>query len=82
MRRGNEGAVMYDFYKAFNRQDHNTQITLLSDMGTPGWLLKLVTPFLENRKMVLNHKGCTSREENLLTPTKRTGFTMTTRPSS
>ena len=58
-------AVMYDFYKAFNRQDHNTLITLLSDMGTPGWLLKLVIAFLENRKMVLNYKGCTSREEDL-----------------
>ena len=56
---------MYDFYKAFNRQDHNTLITILSDMGTPGWLLKLVIAFLENRKMVLNHKGCSSREEDL-----------------
>ena len=56
---------MYDFYKAFNRQDHNIIITLLSDMGTPGWLLKLVIAFLENRKMVLNHKGCRSREEDL-----------------
>ena len=58
-------AIMYDFYKAFNRQDHNTLITLLSDMGTPGWLLKLVIAFIENRKMVLNHQGCTSREEDL-----------------
>ena len=29
-------AVMYDFIKTFNMQDHNTLITLLSDMGTPG----------------------------------------------
>ena len=58
-------AVMYDFEKAFNRQDHNTLITILSDMGTPGWLLKLVIAFLEDRRIVLNHKGCTSKEENL-----------------
>ncbi len=56
---------MYDFEKAFNRQDHNTLITLLSDMGTPGWLLKLVIAFLEDRKMVLNYKGCKSQEESL-----------------
>jgi hypothetical protein len=29
-----------------------------------GWLLKLVIAFLEDRKMVLNHKGHTSREES------------------
>ena len=58
-------AVLYDFEKAFNRQDHNTLITLLSDMGTPGWLLKLVIAFLEDRRIVLNYKGCTSKEERL-----------------
>ena len=36
-----------------------------SDMGTPGWLLKLVMALLEDRKMVLNHRGCTSNEESL-----------------
>ena len=59
-------AVLYDFEKAFNRQDHNTLITLLSDMGTPGWLLKLVIAFLEDRKIILNHNGCTTNEESLL----------------
>ena len=28
--------IMYDFCKAFNNQDHNTLIIILSDMGTPG----------------------------------------------
>ena len=52
-------AVMYDFEKAFNRQDHNKLITILSDLGTPGWLLKIVMAFLSNRKIVLKYKGCT-----------------------
>ena len=58
-------AILYDFSKAFNRQDHQTLITLLSDLGTPGWLLKLVIAFLEDRRMVLRHRGCTSGEESL-----------------
>ena len=58
-------AIMYDFSKAFNRQDHNTLITILSDMGTPGWLLKLVIAFLEDRKIILRHKGASSEEESL-----------------
>ena len=58
-------AILYDFSKAFNRQDHLTLITLLSDLGTPGWLLNLVIAFLEDRRMLLRHRGCTSREESL-----------------
>ena len=58
-------AILYDFSKAFNRQDHNTLITILSDMGTPGWLLKLVMAFLTDRKIVLKYKGCTSETESL-----------------
>ena len=40
--------VMYDFSKAFKRQEHNRLIVLLSDMGTPGWLLKIVMAFFSN----------------------------------
>ena len=57
--------IMYDFSKAFNRQDHNTLITILSDLGTPGWLLKLVMAFLTNRSIILKYKGCQSTEESL-----------------
>ena len=39
-------ALMVDFKKAFNRQNHNTLVTLLSDMGVPGWLLKIIIGFL------------------------------------
>ena len=50
-------AVMVDFSKAFNRQNHNILITKLSDMGVPAWLLKIVIAFLSNRKMRVRYKG-------------------------
>ena len=50
-------ACLVDFSKAFNRQDHNILITKLSDLGVPGWLLKLVIAFLKNRKMRVKYKG-------------------------
>ena len=50
-------ACMVDFSKAFNRQNHNLLITKLSDMGVPGWLLKIVMAFLKDRKMMVKHKG-------------------------
>ena len=50
-------ACLVDFSKAFNRQDHNILITKLSDLGVPGWLLKLVIAFLQNRAMRVKYKG-------------------------
>ena len=50
-------ACMVDFSKAFNRQNHNILITKLSDMGVPGWLLKIVMAFLTDRKMMVRYKG-------------------------
>ena len=38
-------AVMIDYSKAFNRICHNTIITILSKMGVPGWLLRIVMGF-------------------------------------
>ena len=58
-------AILYDFAKAFNIQNNTILITLLSDLGTPGWLLKLVIAFLKDRRMILRYKGCTSAEEKL-----------------
>ena len=54
-------ACLVDFSKAFNRQDHSILITKLSDLGTPGWLLKLVIAFLTNRKMKVKYKGAYSK---------------------
>ena len=50
-------AATVDFSKAFNRQNHNLLITKLSDMGVPGWLLRIVFAFLKDRKMQVNYKG-------------------------
>ena len=58
-------ACMVDFQKAFNRQNHNILITKLSDMGVPGWLLKIVISFLTNRKMIINYRGKQSSMKSL-----------------
>ena len=53
-------ACMVDFSKAFNRQNHNLLIEKLSDMGVPGWLLKIVMAFLKDRRMLVKYKGAHS----------------------
>ena len=58
-------ACMVDFSKAFNRPNHNLLITKLSDMGVPGWLLKIVIAFLSNRRMVVKYKGKISGVKSL-----------------
>ena len=58
-------ALMVDFKKAFNRQNHNTLITLLSDMGVPGWLLSIVIGFLSDRELILRYKGGQSERKRL-----------------
>ena len=56
---------MVDFSKAFNRQTHNLLVTKLSDMGVPGWLLRIVIAFLSDRKMVVRYKGKMSGVKSL-----------------
>ena len=58
-------ACMVDFSKAFNRQNHNLLVTKLSDMGVPGWLLKIVMAFLTDRKMIVKYKGQQSSVKSL-----------------
>ena len=48
---------MVDFSKAFNRQNHGLLISKLSEMGVPGWLLRIVVGFLTDRKMYVRYKG-------------------------
>ena len=57
--------ALVDFSKAFNRQDHSTLITKLSDLGVPSWLLKLVIAFLKDRQMVVRYKGKISNPKRL-----------------
>ena len=58
-------AVLVDFSKAFNRIDHNTIIAILSRMGVPGWLLRIVIAFLTDRELILRYKGRTSDRKSL-----------------
>ena len=53
-------AVLVDYKQAFNRVNHNLIIKVLSNMGVPGWLLKIVVGFLTDRELILRYKGCTS----------------------
>ena len=57
--------VMIDFSKAFNRQDHNTLIVLLCEMGVPGWLLNIVASFLEDRELLLRYQGYSAKSRKL-----------------
>ena len=56
-------AVAIDFSKAFNRQNHQILITLLSELGVPGWLLAIVIGFLQNRELLVNFKGVSSEKK-------------------
>ena len=58
-------AVTIDFSKALNRQNHNILISLLSELGVPGWLLRIIIGFLENRELQVSYKGETSERKNL-----------------
>ena len=58
-------AVAVDFSKAFNNQNHNIIVALLSDMGVPGWLLSVVVGFLTDREIIVNYKGETSNKQSL-----------------
>ena len=58
-------ACLVDFEKAFNRINHNIIITKLSDMGVPGWLLRIVVAFLKDRKMLVRYKGKQSSIKSL-----------------
>jgi hypothetical protein len=48
-----------------SRPNNYILITKLSDMGTPGWLLKLVMGFLTERKMKVRYKGTTTGDRQL-----------------
>jgi hypothetical protein len=56
---------MVDFSKAFNRINHNRIIAILSRMGVPAWLLRIVIGFLTDREMIVRYKGRTSGRKSL-----------------
>ena len=56
---------MIDFAKAFNRINHNIIITILSDLGVPGWLLRIINGFLTERELIVRFKGGSSSRKSL-----------------
>ena len=58
-------AAFIDFSKAFNHINHNLIITILSEMGVPGWLLKIVMGFLTERELIVRYKGGCSSKKSL-----------------
>ena len=56
-------ALMIDLSKAFNRICHNRIITILSRMGVPGWLLRIIMGFLTERELIVNYKGKKSKRK-------------------
>ena len=60
--RRRQGVILtcIDYAKAFNKQDHNTFLTILFSIGVPGWLIKIVSGFLKNRTMKMSVDGGTS----------------------
>ena len=58
-------SAMIDFSKAFNRQNHLILVTKLSDMGVPGWLLKIVVGFLEKRELIVTFNGAKSGSKDM-----------------
>ena len=58
-------ACYVDFQKAFNRQNHFILIKKLSDLNVPGWLLKIIISFLQDRSMSVRFKGYQSSVKSL-----------------
>ena len=54
-----------DISKSFNNNDHSITITMLSDMGVPGWLLRIVASYLTNRTLSVRFKGSSSENKNM-----------------
>ena len=52
-------------YPITNRQNHLILVTKLSDMGVPGWLLKIVVGFLEKRELVVTFNGAKSGTKDM-----------------
>ena len=58
-------AVTVDFSKVFNRQNHLILVELLSELGVPGWLLRIIIGFLKDREMEVLFKGVKSSRKKL-----------------
>ena len=51
-----------DIKKGFNLIEHNEVLTRLSDMGCPGWLLRILVSYLKGRTLIIRWKNKQSRQ--------------------
>ena len=57
--------LLADWSKAFNKVSHNIVMRILTALKVPQWLLRLLLSYLQNRKMVLRFRNCTSLPKDL-----------------
>ena len=57
--------LLADWSKAFNKCNHNIIMRILIAMKVPMWLLRLIMNYLEQRKMILRFRGCSSDPEDI-----------------
>ena len=57
--------TIVDYHKAFNRQDHNNFLVILHRMGVPGWLLRIIAGFLEDRTMTMAFRQGRSESKSM-----------------
>ena len=55
-------AATVDFSKAFNRMEHNTIITILSDLNIPTCALRIIISYLSNRSLCIRYHGAVSSD--------------------
>ena len=51
-----------DISKGFNLLEHNELITRISDMGCPGWLIKILISYFSGRSLQIRWQSKTSRK--------------------
>ena len=57
--------LLADWSKAFNKVNHNILMRILVFMKVPQWLLRLLLSYLQNRKMILRFRNCSSDPKDL-----------------
>ena len=57
--------LLLDMSKGFTLVNHNKILTRLSDWNVPGWLLRIVSSYLTDRKMTVRFRGASSSIHSL-----------------
>ena len=57
--------LLADWSKAFNKVNHNIIMRILIALKLPQWLLRMILSYLQNRKMILRFRKCSSDPKDL-----------------